>query len=31
MSGGEEAYLIMVLVAVAIFTTALAWASWHSS
>ena len=31
MSGGEEAYLIMVVVAVAIFAATLAWTSWRSS
>lgn len=31
MSGAEEAYLIIVLVAVALFVATLAWASWHNS
>ena len=30
MSSGEEAYLIMVVVAVAIFAATLAWTSWHN-
>jgi hypothetical protein len=31
MSGGEEAYLIMVIAAVALFIATLAWASWRNS
>jgi len=31
MSGGEAAYLIMMLVAVTIFAATLAWASWRNS
>jgi hypothetical protein len=31
MTGAEEAYLIMVVAAVALFVTTLAWVSWHNS
>jgi hypothetical protein len=30
MTGGEQAYLVMVIVAVIIFVVTLAWASWRS-